>query len=351
VQKVPSTGSGGEFAGTWQFLYDQSGRMVQRFNGTLWQGNIYVGGRHLLEDGGGTNFSHSDWLGTERVRTTNTGTVCESIASLPFGDGQTTTGACYHSSPVHFTGKERDSESGLDTFGARYNSSSLGPFLSADPKHLSTHLLDPQTFNRYAYTRNNPLAYVDPDGRDFEKAIQDVKTFLNSVKVKFSGGFGAEAKARIGPAEVSAGASTKLNLKTGGDVALQLTHTVEEGASVSGLGGKLGTTAIAEQPIVTLTPEGKVITGGKPTGEIKGDVKVKGDAAGADVSGSKDEVGVGVSGGFGLVGGVDLTSTVEGLKALIDIPNQIVDSLKNPTPPPPPPPAPTCVPDANKKCN
>src|SRR6266481_2074032 len=164
VQKVSSTGSGGEFAGTWQFLYDQSGRMVQRFNGTLWQGNIYVGGRHLVEDGGGTNFSHSDWLGTERVRTTNTGTVCESIASLPFGDGQTTTGACYHSSPLHFTGKERDSESGLDDFGARYFGSSVGRFTSPDPLLSSGRLANPQTWNRYSYALNNPLRIVDPTG-------------------------------------------------------------------------------------------------------------------------------------------------------------------------------------------
>jgi RHS repeat-associated protein len=166
VQKVSTTGSGGDPAGTWQFLYDQSGRMTQRYNGTLWQGNIYVGGRHLVEDGGGTNFSHADWLGTERVRTTNTGAVCESIASLPFGDGQTTTGACYHSSPLHFTGKERDFESGLDYFGARFDSSSMGRFLSADETKYSSKS-DPQSWNLYSYVGNNPLGRIDPDGHNY----------------------------------------------------------------------------------------------------------------------------------------------------------------------------------------
>jgi RHS repeat-associated protein len=164
VQKVSATGNGGDPAGTWQFLYDQSGRMVQRDNGTFWQGNIFVGGRHLVEDGGGTNFSHSDWLGTERVRTTNTGAVCESIASLPFGDGQTTTGNCYHDSSLHFTGKQRDSESGLDYFGARYNASSMGRFLSPDAFFKDSHVGNPQSWNEYAYARNNPLRYVDPTG-------------------------------------------------------------------------------------------------------------------------------------------------------------------------------------------
>jgi RHS repeat-associated protein len=165
VQKVSATGGGGDPAGTWQFLYDQSGRMIQRFDGTFWQGNIFVGGRHLVEDGGGTNFSHSDWLGTERVRTTNTGAVCESIASLPFGDGQTTTGACYQSSPLHFTGKERDSESGLDNFGARYDSSSMGRFMNPDQLGPGQHPENPQSWNLYSYVQNNPLNLVDPTGQ------------------------------------------------------------------------------------------------------------------------------------------------------------------------------------------
>jgi RHS repeat-associated protein len=174
VQKVSATGGGGDPAGTWQFLYDQSGRMIQRFDGTFWQGNIFVGGRHLVEDGGGTNFSHSDWLGTERVRTTNTGAVCESIASLPFGDGQTTTGACYQSSPLHFTGKERDTESGLDNFEARYNSSSLGRFMSADQLGPGQHPGNPQSWNLYSYVLNNPLKLVDPSGEfTCDKTVSD----------------------------------------------------------------------------------------------------------------------------------------------------------------------------------
>jgi RHS repeat-associated protein len=64
-----------------------------------------------------------------------------------------------------FTGKERDSESGLDNFGARYDSSQYGRFMTPDP--LGGHLEDPQTLNRYAYVRNNPLSLTDPTGLDF----------------------------------------------------------------------------------------------------------------------------------------------------------------------------------------
>ena len=53
-----------------------------------------------------------------------------------------------------FTGKERDTESGLDYFGARYYGSSMGRFMSPDP--LGGHMENPQSLNKYAYALNNP---------------------------------------------------------------------------------------------------------------------------------------------------------------------------------------------------
>jgi len=44
--------------------------MIQRYNGVLWMGSIYAGSRHLVKIGGGTTFSHADWLGSERILTT-----------------------------------------------------------------------------------------------------------------------------------------------------------------------------------------------------------------------------------------------------------------------------------------
>jgi RHS repeat-associated protein len=67
---------------------------------------------------------------------------------------------------MHFTGKERDSESGLDNFGARYDSSNLGRFMSPDPYNAGAFLDGPQTWNAYSYVLNNPLNAVDPNGLD-----------------------------------------------------------------------------------------------------------------------------------------------------------------------------------------
>lgn len=71
----------------------------------------------------------------------------------------------------HFTGKERDSESGNDYFMARYYSSAMGRFLSPDWSAKEepvpyAKLDDPQTLNLYSYMRNNSLAGVDADGHD-----------------------------------------------------------------------------------------------------------------------------------------------------------------------------------------
>jgi RHS repeat-associated protein len=119
-------------------------------------------------------YDHSDWLGTERARINLSGTACEKIASLAFGDGQTIASTCGEISPMHFTGKERDTESGLDYFGARHNGSSIGRFMTVDPSRMSAFIEDPQSWNRYSYVHNNPLRLVDKNGKwptDIHKQI------------------------------------------------------------------------------------------------------------------------------------------------------------------------------------
>ena len=64
-----------------------------------------------------------------------------------------------------YTGKERDTESGLDYFGARYYSSNMGRMMSPDPSGLAyADPTNPQSFNLYSYVLNNPLKFTDPTG-------------------------------------------------------------------------------------------------------------------------------------------------------------------------------------------
>jgi RHS repeat-associated protein len=160
------------------FLYDLAGHPFTEINssGNWDRTEIYAEGRHLATyssgASGSTDFNHGDWLGTERARTGISGSVCETITSLAFGDGLTTAGSCGDPSPLHFTGKQRDSESGLDYFGARYYGSSMGRFMSPDwdstPQAVPyATLADPQTLNLYSYVVSNPLSKADPNGHDW----------------------------------------------------------------------------------------------------------------------------------------------------------------------------------------
>jgi len=65
-----------------------------------------------------------------------------------------------------FTGKERDQETGLDYFEARYLRAGNGRFTTVDPAMtIEENLVDPQRWNRYCYAANNPLRFVDLNGR------------------------------------------------------------------------------------------------------------------------------------------------------------------------------------------
>ena len=76
----------------------------------------------------------------------------------------------HDASRYKFTGKERDAESGLDYFGARYYASTLGRWLSPDWSAVPVpvpyaNLTNPQTLNLYAMVSDNPKTFPDLDGQ------------------------------------------------------------------------------------------------------------------------------------------------------------------------------------------
>jgi RHS repeat-associated protein len=113
-----------------------------------------------------------DHLGNARIVYGNNGGWDQSDF-YPFGGERVITSQV--GSRYKFTGKERDSESGLDNFGARYDSSQYGRFMTPDwsAKPMGVPYADfggPQSLNLYAYVRNNPLSRVDRDGHYEENA-------------------------------------------------------------------------------------------------------------------------------------------------------------------------------------
>jgi len=169
---------------TSSFQYDGMGHRVAKTtpNGTTTY--VYDAFDHLAVEyssqSGGTPpcttcYLTADWLGSTRVTTDGTGAIVAQHDYEPSGEELVST--LGRQSVLHygatdgiaekFTGKERDSESGLDYFGARYFSSAQGRFTSPDPIWIKIdRLLDPQRLNLYSYGRNNPLKFKDPTGMD-----------------------------------------------------------------------------------------------------------------------------------------------------------------------------------------
>jgi RHS repeat-associated protein len=110
---------------------------------------------------GAVHYYLSDHLGSTTMVVSAAGAIENESDYYPWG-GELKISAADAANHYKFTGKERDTETGNDYFGARYNSSSMGRFLTPDP--LGGEKLDPQTLNKYSYVRNNPINRIDPTG-------------------------------------------------------------------------------------------------------------------------------------------------------------------------------------------
>jgi len=163
-RRVRKTVTGGTSSST-AYVYDAAGQLTAEYS-------------TAADPDAGTRYLTQDHLGSTRLVTTASGTVAQRLDYLPFGAalmGTATEGnrnlvagyAAVTGLTMEFTGKERDGESGLDFFGARYFSAARGRFTSADPKQFSLRTIaNPQKWNKYAYVLNNPLASIDPNGRE-----------------------------------------------------------------------------------------------------------------------------------------------------------------------------------------
>ncbi|UCE60936.1 MAG: VCBS repeat-containing protein [Phycisphaerales bacterium] len=112
------------------------------------------------------HFYHADHLGSTSVVTNSNGELVSELSNYPFGHPRYEYHAGAPFDPIYqFTGKERDSETGLHYFEARYYASEISRFTRVDP--LLAEQPDPQQpqrLNLYSYTRNQPVIFTDPTG-------------------------------------------------------------------------------------------------------------------------------------------------------------------------------------------
>jgi RHS repeat-associated protein len=156
--------------------YDALGRLSSRPSGGATLNSLYSGSDVVLEragDGGVTDYLHGpgpdellrlagvagalyplpDQLGSPSALTDSAGNVVERRSYEPFGGGPGSQLTRYD-----FTGRERDSQTGLIYYRARWYDPAQGRFLSEDPAGFAGDL------NKYAYVLNNPVNFIDPSG-------------------------------------------------------------------------------------------------------------------------------------------------------------------------------------------
>ena len=125
-------------------------------------------------------YYHSDHLGSTSYVTDRDGKVSQFVAYLPFGESLYEQHSNTKDMPYLFNGKERDEETGLYYYGARYYDPWQSQFLGIDPMWGKYPTLSP-----YVYCNNNPVMLIDPTGMDFDVACDeasrnDIKSIVNN---------------------------------------------------------------------------------------------------------------------------------------------------------------------------
>ena len=190
-------------AAGYTYTYDADGNRVEKSNGSTgtiyWSMSpgvvaesdltgalkseyVFFGGERVARKdfpGNSVFYYFSDHLKTTSVITDSAGTIKEDEDYYPWGAEL----QFVNSDPNHykFTGKERDSETQLDYFEARYYGNWFGRFVSPDWKATPAsvpyaELTDPQSLNLYSYVRNRPTVMGDPDGHYQMNGLQEDKS-------------------------------------------------------------------------------------------------------------------------------------------------------------------------------
>jgi RHS repeat-associated protein len=163
---------------TASFVYDGDGNRVKGIIGEVTRGYIgnyaewingspgtlvkyyYAGATRVAMRNNNLYYLLGDHLGSQAITTNSSGVRTAEIRYFPWG----TTRYIYGTTPTtyQFTGQRVETSLGLLFYNARWYDSSLGRFIQADS--IVPGAGNPQAYDRYAYTLNNPLRYTDPSG-------------------------------------------------------------------------------------------------------------------------------------------------------------------------------------------
>ncbi|HEV8482777.1 MAG TPA: RHS repeat-associated core domain-containing protein, partial [Blastocatellia bacterium] len=149
-------------SGTRHYVWEGS-QVLAEYNGTTGAellNYIYAGRMIAKSEGGVLRYFLSDRLSSRVVLDVN-GSAVGVESQLPFGEALAPSG---EQEKHTFTRYERESETGMDYALNRGYSSTGARFQSPDPYRASGYMVDPRSWNRYSYTRNDPVNRIDPLG-------------------------------------------------------------------------------------------------------------------------------------------------------------------------------------------
>jgi RHS repeat-associated protein len=176
------------------YTYDADGRRVKKSSGTnfwygpsgeplaetdsagTWTNYVFFAGQRLARNVNGdikyyiTDHLHSTGMFVDKAGTS--AAVLDDNDFYPWGGVVPGVGKTTSNNTVKFTGKYRDTESGLDYFGARYYANAMGRFMSPDwaAKPVTVPYAefgDPQSLNLYGYVEDAPINRIDADGHTY----------------------------------------------------------------------------------------------------------------------------------------------------------------------------------------
>jgi RHS repeat-associated protein len=155
-------------------------------NGNWTRGYVYQGEELLAtQSGGQVNWTHTDPVTkSQRVTDINGSVIQNGVVELdPWGAGTSRNSGGAPFQPQNFAGYTRDGDGQQDAMARRY--SVTGRFSQPDPYSGSYDLSDPQSLNRYIYTKNDPVNRRDPSG------LVSLEDGLDPTKVHGMGMIGA----------------------------------------------------------------------------------------------------------------------------------------------------------------
>lgn len=177
VSEVDDSGNGHKYIGTMRFSTSSSG--------DVFESTPFSRGRIVLKAGQSSSAAQyyiTDHLGSTRMVLDASGSVLARYEYTPFGADRTT-GTVSSSTDYTFIGKERQQFGSLLDFGARLYDPKAAIWNSIDPMATKYYSVTP-----YAYCINNPVIFVDTDGRvvetawDIANVVMDAKSLYKNIK-------------------------------------------------------------------------------------------------------------------------------------------------------------------------